>query len=869
MNLTLTVSTNKPSYFVGEIVKIYGTVKDENGSVVENATISIEIKNPFNNTIFLDIVYSSPKGTYNDSFKLPEDVVGKYSVFVTAYKVRYIIAINQTYFYVTGTTAADFTISVFPSLQSINPGLTAEYTILVTSLNSFNSPVALTAYTIPETDKINFEFDPATVTPTPEDAAQSTLFVETKEEISPGTYQIKIIGTYDGIEHLTTATLKVILQSSPYFEISATPSMLQINPGENAECIITIESYNGFSLPVTLAGFITPETDQLTFTFEPQLVTPPEDGSTESTLKISTSSNLACGEYIITIVAVGGEERRVTTVEIYVMPPIDWDGMLDRFSELKIIYKTHRKCFFNNSWWGALAQGLAEATLSYDIFKAATDELIDSWVKFLEAEPSFPISPLNHIKMLGELPKSLLIVYSMLLSMHLNFIDLTLLNSYGHHDIRRDLDNLLEDVDSVIEAITLHDAESLVDSLQQLKKTTEESFLGTKYFDDGFYLEALNVAFMEGSGITSRVRIYQGIRPHLVALREALILSYMEITYFLGNTEYLYEEKPEGYLTPRWNLPVVKSAYWEVNGEKVDVAEKNQDVVAHVILRPYNCSSIDYDKVEGSVTVVIKKDIRLWFDEEYAKGTYDIRVGPGETIDITLTFKPDEASGLLLRGYYIEVTYSGAYIYAQNAVSDRPIEWDDGSIGTMKNSYPPRLTVLERSGTVETSGTVIVLKESQHYLYLHIYDEKGRHTGINYKTGTIEKQIPGSQFHICEGINAAVIPSNLTNFKVVVDAKYAENVEESYNLTIVTMENFEIKEQTTITATIQKGANQQYSVKISPQKIPNIEPYSKTPLNWLILCIAGIAIFIGTIIAFKLKRKSRQDLSNSASYGQT
>jgi len=213
----------------------------------------------------------------------------------------------------------------------------------------------------------------------------------------------------------------------------------------------------------------------------------------------------------------------------------------------------------------------------------------------------------------------------------------------------------------------------------------------------------------------------------------------------------------------------------------------------------------------------------------------------------------------VLRGYFIEVIYSGAYVYPENMVSNRRVEWESGSVGAMKNSYPPRLTVREPSGTLETSGTVIALEESQHHLYLHVYDDEGRHTGFNYAKGIIENQIPNSQFYMYERVSLAVIPSNVTNFKVIIDAKYAQYTNESYKLTVMTIENLEVKNQTTTTATILKGAIQQYSIEILPQKIPNIKPYSETPLNWLILCIIGITIIISTTLLYYSRKRKNAD----------
>ncbi|MEM3753317.1 MAG: MG2 domain-containing protein [Candidatus Micrarchaeaceae archaeon] len=90
---------NKNSYTAGENVTIFGTVQDSSGIPIAGATISIEVKDPNNNTIFLDIVFSLPNGTYEDWFRLHEDsILGTYRVYVTASATGYPPAINQTTF---------------------------------------------------------------------------------------------------------------------------------------------------------------------------------------------------------------------------------------------------------------------------------------------------------------------------------------------------------------------------------------------------------------------------------------------------------------------------------------------------------------------------------------------------------------------------------------------------------------------------------------------------------------------------------------------------------------------------------------------------------------------------------------------------
>jgi len=211
--LVLTLETDKSTYFLGELVKIYGTTKDVNGNSVANVTISIEVRDPRNNTMFLDIVYSSSNGSYKDSFRLPMNgFVRQYNVFVTANKTGYTKATKETSFYATKITA-DFNISALPSTQTINPGQSIDYTVIVNSISGFSSPVSLSGSVEPASTDISLVFNPQTITPPSDGSVQSTLTISTISTVPIGTYTITITGTGEEKAHLAYASLIVGLPS--------------------------------------------------------------------------------------------------------------------------------------------------------------------------------------------------------------------------------------------------------------------------------------------------------------------------------------------------------------------------------------------------------------------------------------------------------------------------------------------------------------------------------------------------------------------------------------------------------------------------------------------------------------------------------
>jgi branched-chain amino acid transport system substrate-binding protein len=81
-------------------------------------------------------------------------------------------------------------------------------------------------------------------------------------------------------------------------------------------------------------------------------------------------------------------------------------------------------------------------------------------------------------------------------------------------------------------------------------------------------------------------------------------------------------------------------------------------------------------------------------------------------------------------------------------------------------------------------GQTITLVEIQHHLYLHVYDGSGNHVGFNYITNQTELGISNS-YYIDDGNGTITVAlPSADNVKVVVDAKYAEEPIETYNVTV-------------------------------------------------------------------------------------
>jgi hypothetical protein len=92
-----------------------------------------------------------------------------------------------------GPANPDFTVAVSPSSLTISAGSNGTATTTVSSINGFNSSVALSCSGQPS--GITCGFSPSSVTPPANGSANSTLTVSVAGSVSPGTYNFDVDGT--------------------------------------------------------------------------------------------------------------------------------------------------------------------------------------------------------------------------------------------------------------------------------------------------------------------------------------------------------------------------------------------------------------------------------------------------------------------------------------------------------------------------------------------------------------------------------------------------------------------------------------------------------------------------------------------------
>jgi hypothetical protein len=108
---------------------------------------------------------------------------------------------------VTGAPVPDFSISANPTSVSVAQGGSGTSTITVTSLNGFNSAVALSSSGVPS--GVTASFSPGTVTPPAGGSANSTLTFTASPTASTGTFTVVATGTSGSLVHSTNISLTV------------------------------------------------------------------------------------------------------------------------------------------------------------------------------------------------------------------------------------------------------------------------------------------------------------------------------------------------------------------------------------------------------------------------------------------------------------------------------------------------------------------------------------------------------------------------------------------------------------------------------------------------------------------------------------
>ena len=192
-----------------------------------------------------------------------------------------------------------FSLSVAPYRVDVNQGKSGSVVIRVNPFWGFANSVTLAASGLPT--GVVASFSPTST------ASTSTLTIAISVSVPAGTY----IGTITGASGSSKQTIGVSLTViAPDFEVSSSPTILDVAPGTSAQSMIGITPVGTFASAVALSVSGTPQGVAASFN--------PVSTSTSSTLTLSADTQATPGTYALVITATSGGVSHVNKVNLYV-----------------------------------------------------------------------------------------------------------------------------------------------------------------------------------------------------------------------------------------------------------------------------------------------------------------------------------------------------------------------------------------------------------------------------------------------------------------------------------------------------------------------------------------------------------------------
>jgi hypothetical protein len=219
----------------------------------------------------------------------------------------------------------DFTVSVVPTLESVEPGNGVEFTVTVTGLNAYAGPEVTLSLEGPPMG-ITGSCTPASVTPD----GTCTLVVDVASSVISGTYELTIRGDNGTAVRTTKATLQVTAPTGD-FQVQVSPAYVAVEAGREGTAIVTVTAQGGFSGEVVFAASGLPE--GVVVSFSPSSVI----GGGSSTVTFVVGDNASPGTYVIILNGTSSEASRTRSLQLEVLPveggppqaePLPWLWML-------------------------------------------------------------------------------------------------------------------------------------------------------------------------------------------------------------------------------------------------------------------------------------------------------------------------------------------------------------------------------------------------------------------------------------------------------------------------------------------------------------------------------------------------------------
>jgi hypothetical protein len=199
----------------------------------------------------------------------------------------------------------DFSLSASPTQQSIVPGGSTTYTIIVGLLSGASQNVAVSVSgTLPSGMS-------ASLNPTSGLASyNSILSISTTSSVAPGQYSLTVTGTAGAKMHTVPITLTV--SQSPDFRVEVSPPSQTVVQGQTGSFSVHVVGLNGFNSQVSLSVGGLPSGANGVFSI------PSSSPDYSSTLTITVPGNAPTGSFTLTITGSGGGISRVANAVLVV-----------------------------------------------------------------------------------------------------------------------------------------------------------------------------------------------------------------------------------------------------------------------------------------------------------------------------------------------------------------------------------------------------------------------------------------------------------------------------------------------------------------------------------------------------------------------
>ena len=189
----------------GVYVEITGKVIDSSGSPIPNAIISIQVTNPKATSIHLAIAYSTPNGSFQDSFLISvTSPGGNYTAYLVADKPGFNTARLTLVF---NYSSPDFSLQPTSTQLSLHQGDTGKFALTLISIRGFKNSVNLTALNVPQ--GVTVQYSPLSVIPTGN--TEVTLTVSETAEV--GNFTITLLAVSGATIH--TFPIQLVITPGP------------------------------------------------------------------------------------------------------------------------------------------------------------------------------------------------------------------------------------------------------------------------------------------------------------------------------------------------------------------------------------------------------------------------------------------------------------------------------------------------------------------------------------------------------------------------------------------------------------------------------------------------------------------------------